>query len=116
MLAARARLGPATAAAPRAHCATRRPPSVLLARAAAPADASSTAHADAVWPTPSAGDPAAPLLARVCALGPVALDADDGTPIDDLSALLRPTSPAERVAFIALSHFGDLVASFLESF
>lgn len=111
MLAARARLpGPATARSP---CApTRRPPSVLLARAAA-ASTADASTADVVHPTPRAGDSAAPLFARLSALGPVALDAandNNDAPIADLSALLRPASPSERVALIALSHFGDLTS------
>jgi hypothetical protein len=58
--------------------------------------------------TPAATD-AAPLLARVAAVAAGACrDYQSGEPVDDLSALLRPSN--ENVALIALSHFGDLTS------
>lgn len=114
MIAARATNGPAVARRPTTTTwSLRRPPPMLLARrtAAAATDAAA-ATAAAVFPTPGAGDDAAPLLARLAALGPsIAVDAGKSdAPVDDLAALLRPSSPDERVAFIAMSHAGDLTS------
>lgn len=80
------------------HATRHRP---LVARAAAPSTTTPTTTTTA----------AAELLSRVSALGPVCRDAQTGEPVPDLSALLRPARDGERVALLALSHFGDLTST-----